>query len=317
MRVLLALDGSAAADQARALTASLEWPARSLVEVLAVARSSLAFAALDPTAAAIDDLRAQLERTVADAARGLSSSGLPVQTKVLSGRPASVIVEEAIRFRADLIVLGSRGHGPITTMLLGSTSSEVADRAACPVLVARDGRVGSMLVAVDGSEPARLAVDFLAGFGLLRSVPTTIVSIVPAVVPLVDPLSGVGFGMYAEPPERTGAGMSEVRVDHERFVSHAAHDLRTAGFEPECQLLDGDPAHVLIELARRRQDPLIVVGTHGRTGIARVVLGSVARNVLLHAPASVLVVRGPVRERRPEIARHAWRPARSGVSPAG
>ncbi|HEU4673705.1 MAG TPA: universal stress protein [Candidatus Limnocylindrales bacterium] len=299
MRVLLALDGSAAADHARVLTGSLDWPAGSVIEVVAVARSTLALTALDPSAPALEEQRARLDRVVADAARALSGGPLSVETRVLSGRPASIIVDEAARFRADLVIVGSRGHGPIPTMLLGSTSAEVVDRAPCPVLVARSEQIGSVVLGVDGSETAQLAIDYLAGFGLLKALPSTVVSVVPPMPPLVDPMSGIGFGMYAEPPERAGAAFSEARAAHERIAMNAAHDLRAAGFDPACEVRDGDPAHVLIELARQRPDALLVVGTHGRTGITRVVLGSVARNVLLHAGASVLVVRGPVRERQP------------------
>ncbi len=311
MRVLLALDGSAAADHARALAASLDWPGGSVAQVLAVASPSPALAALDPTFSPLEEQRVRLDRVVNDAAAMLALAGLTVEMTVLPGRPASVIVDEAGRFRADIVIVGSRGHGPIPSMLLGSTSAEVVDRAPCPVLVARADRIGSVVVGVDGSEPAQLAIDFLAGFSLLRGVPTTVVSVVPPLPPLVDPISGMGFGMYADSPDRASAAYSGARAEHERFAARAAHDLRAAGFAPTSEIRGGDPAHVLIELARQRPDALLVVGTHGRTGLARVVLGSVARNVLTHAGGSVLVVRGPVRERQ---ATRVARPATMGAS---
>ena len=63
---------------------------------------------------------------------------------------------------ADLIVLGSRGHGVITTMVLGSTAAEVVDHASCPVLVARSGSLGSIAFADDGSPSARIAEGVIA-----------------------------------------------------------------------------------------------------------------------------------------------------------
>jgi len=61
---------------------------------------------------------------------------------------------------------------------------------------------------------------------------------------------------------------------------------------PEC--LDGDPATCIVDVAEATKAGLVVVGTRGRTGLARLLLGSVARNVLHHAPCSVLVVHAPV-----------------------
>ena len=73
------------------------------------------------------------------------------------GRPGTVIVDEAQAMAADLVVLGSRGHGRIATMLLGSTAAEVVDHAPCPVLVARGDRFAPLAFADDGSPAARYA----------------------------------------------------------------------------------------------------------------------------------------------------------------
>jgi nucleotide-binding universal stress UspA family protein len=67
--------------------------------------------------------------------------------------------------------------------------------------------------------------------------------------------------------------------------------LRAAGLRASAERLEGDAATVLLSRARATQSDLIVMGTHGRTGLARLVIGSVARNVLHHATCSVLIVR--------------------------
>jgi nucleotide-binding universal stress UspA family protein len=74
----------------------------------------------------------------------------------------------------------------------------------------------------------------------------------------------------------------------------AAHRLRDAGLDAEPEIRVGDPAHEIIAVARARQAGVIIVGTRGQTGLRRLLLGSVARNVLLHAPCSVMVVRSGV-----------------------
>jgi nucleotide-binding universal stress UspA family protein len=300
MRVLVALDGSAGADHARALVASTGWPSGTAFDVLSVVRPAPAFGLLDPSHSGLDHARAELLEVAAIAAAELGDAGFGARANVRVGRPATTIVEEADRFGADLVVVGTRGFGPISTMVLGSVSAEVADRAPCPVLVARADHVGSLLVGVDGSETADCATDYLAGFRLFADRPTTVVSVVPPLIRVVDPLGGVGYGMYDAPAERFAQSIDEARTDHLRFAAAAVRVLAGSGFRVDTEVCEGDPAHVLISLVPERDTPLIVLGTHGRTGMTRAFLGSVARNVLLHSTSSVLVVRGPVRDRSDE-----------------
>jgi nucleotide-binding universal stress UspA family protein len=79
----------------------------------------------------------------------------------------------------------------------------------------------------------------------------------------------------------------------------AAARLREAGFVTTGLLREGSAAHEIVAVAREREAGLIVLGSRGQTGLRRLILGSVARNVLLHAPCSVLVVRESVASARP------------------
>ena len=94
----------------------------------------------------------------------------------------------------------------------------------------------------------------------------------------------------------------------------AATRLHAAGFTVTPLIRQGDPAHEIVAEAKAREAGLIVVGTRGQTGLQRLILGSVARNVLLHAPCSVLVVRESVvprsraEEREPVLAGAASEP---------
>lgn len=300
MRVLLALDGSEQADRARALTASIEWPAGSVIEVISVVSPAVGFG-VGPAIGDPDNLaRSELEKVVGDAIAALRTSAATIGGAVLTGRPASLIVDEAVSFRADLVIVGSRRRGPIPTIVLGSVSAEVVDHSPCPVLVVRGGEAHSIVVGVDGSEISQAAIDFLAGFGLLKGRTVTIASVFPRLGPAVDPFGGT-VGVYDVPPEMLGRSVAEARRDHERYASRAAIELRDAGYRVETDVREGNPAQVLVELAAARDAPMIVLGTRGRTGVTRALLGSVARSVLLHARCSVLVVRGPVREREARL----------------
>jgi nucleotide-binding universal stress UspA family protein len=316
MRVLLAVDGSAASDIARDLVASLKWPSGTVIRLVAVVEPmSSALIGLSPNAATEFDDReipASVDQRLTDAAAQLEEAGRAVEKRVLRGRPASEIVDEATEMRADIIVLGSRGLGRLRSMLLGSVSAEVVDHAPCPVLVARAPSVGRVLVAVDGSTTAGRAVENLADAQYLAGHRLEVLSVRPLFH---------AFGRYwavdlVEPAARTpNVDITEDRQQAELHAARAAKTLAESGFLTCWTIATGDPAHEIIEAARNLGCNLIVMGSRGLTGLDRLLLGSVARNVLLHAPTSVLIVREPVRERQTQSTReHLGRPS---LAPTG
>ena len=82
-----------------------------------------------------------------------------------------------------------------------------------------------------------------------------------------------------------------MRREHEELAATMASQLRSAGLTADQERRDGDPATEVLAAAAEWAADLIAIGTHGRTGLRRLLLGSVARNVLQHAPCSVLIVR--------------------------
>ena len=316
MRVLLAIDGSASSDAARKLVKSLPWPEGTCMRVLAVVEpATLGFAGLSPYPVRdIDEtaISTALATTLADAVKSLEAPGRGVEGRLVRGRPGSLIVEEAAEFRAELIVVGSRGLGRLGSMVLGSVSAEVVDHAPCPVLVARSDRTTRILLAVDGSATSRLAVDHLGGTAYLAGHPVEVLAIGPAIpvpAPVTAPdLSGALAVDHA-------ARVSESRERAEATAATAAEDLRRDGLSVRWSISAGDPAHEIIEAAASLGCDLIVMGSRGLTGVQRILLGSVARNVLLHTRASVLIVREPVRQRLPE--RRRVRESRRAVAVAG
>jgi len=80
---------------------------------------------------------------------------------------------------------------------------------------------------------------------------------------------------------------------HEEITANAERELRAAGVETVAKVMQGDPRAVLVDAARSEHADLIIVGSHGRTGLAKLVMGSVASYVVAHAPCSVLVVKLP------------------------
>jgi nucleotide-binding universal stress UspA family protein len=148
MKILLAIDGSAHSAAALAEVASRRWPSGSEVEVLTIVHSTTPLL-LDPAfvmAAAYVETTQELWRLapelLAAAAARLKHDqpALEVTTKALEGTPRELIVQEARDWGADLIVLGSHGHGPLRQALLGSVATGVAADADCAVEIIRASR---------------------------------------------------------------------------------------------------------------------------------------------------------------------------------
>ncbi len=297
MRILLAVDGSACSDRATRLVSTLQLPDGSMLRIVAAQQPyldvlSLAWATGGEGGRELEteeeiDARNRRE-AVERSERLLAGAGRKVEGFLVRGRPASAIVDEAGAMEADLIVLGSRGHGTIATMVLGSTAAEVVDHAPCPVLVARAELLGAIAFADDGSTPARGAEAVLAQWPIFKGHRVSVVTVAETAVPVA---AGFTPGLYDQVLDSYTRSVDEAREEVRQEASTAAGRLAVAGLIADPIALEGDPAAELIRFAKERQIGTIVMGTRGHTGIARLLLGSVARNVLVHAPCSVLVVR--------------------------
>ena len=158
--VLVATDGSTPARAALTTAVRFPWPegtrASAVVatHVRADYRRSILLGALDRTA----------ELTARQAERAISKQWPDGHARVVDATPVDGILGEAKRVRADVIVLGWRGHGAVRRLLIGSVSRGVTRRAPCPVLVVRQARRAyrRSVIGLDGSANARRAVKFLA-----------------------------------------------------------------------------------------------------------------------------------------------------------
>ena len=106
---------------------------------------------------------------------------------------------------------------------------------------------------------------------------------------------------YVPAPVQTEELLRDMTKFHGEVVTKGARTLKDSGLDAEGRVLQGDARETLLELARKEKVDLIVVGSHGRTGLGKLVMGSVASHIVTHAPCSVLVVRTP------EVAQHAAR----------
>ena len=292
MRILLAIDGSGPSDLATHAVATTRWPTGSTVRVASVV-PRLGWS-LDQNEASREHEPVWRAQTALETAeRLLGGPGRRVETMLLDGRPASAIVDEATAFDADLIVVGSRGHGPWQSLVLGSVSAEIVDHAPCPVLVVRTVPLEPVVLCHDGSDHASRAETLLSLWPLLPGTEVTVVTVAQGAAtywPVApNDASAVSMEAYA-------ADAARGRSDAQDVADAAVARLGRAGIRAQAEVRVGEPAAEIVAAASDHRAGLIVLGTRGHSRIARLLLGSVARNVLMHAPCSVLVAR-PTRSR--------------------
>lgn len=297
MRILLAVDGSPSAARARDLVASLPWPTGSVVRIVAaldIAPALWGGPWIPAIPAGADEYEAQALSelsAVIDAARvPLEAVGLAVETDLLRGSPAFAIPSDARLWKPDLTVVGSRGHGPVESALLGSVSSAVVDHADTPVLVARGDHVRSILLAEDGSPAGMAARDLVLGWTTFAGIPVRVVGVVDVAAPW---RSGIAPTMFSAAMDLYTEMLANSRETYKQVVDATVATLQAAGRSAVGDLRQGEPADQLVHAVHDSAGDLIVIGSRGHTGISRIVMGSVAHSVLLHSRCSVLVVKQP------------------------
>jgi len=238
---------------------------------------------------AIPQARVELDRE----AQRLCESGTQVEPTFVSGSAFDELVATATESKARLIVLGAIGHGLARRVLLGSVAERTAEISPIPTLVVRPGgRLASwirgehelkVLVGYDFSAASDAAlgwVNQLADIGKFQA--TVLYSNWP-------PDAARRFGFEGPLPLVTNPADVQQKLERDlkkRVTKLLPKQEVTVLVEPGW----GTPEGYLFEMASRQKVDLIVVGTHQRRGLGRVLLGSVSRAVLHHAKVAVAVV---------------------------
>ncbi len=228
------------------------------------------------TATLAADGAALLEQAAAVA----TAAGVPVETVDTQGS-ASHALAEASR-GAVMVVLGSRGQGAVSSLILGSTVSHVAAHAHCPVIVVRSETTadGPVVVGVDGSAGSEEVLGWAMDHASRHRLPLEVlhaysIPVYPGVVP------------YVPPVEITEATADfEARVTREVLAGWAE---KYPDVPVTTTVLHGRPGPALVSATERAS--LTVVGSHGRGAFLGMLLGSTSQSLLHHAKGSVAVLR--------------------------
>lgn len=228
-----------------------------------------------------------------EAAR-IRAAGIAVTVHLEHGVPAQQIMARADAQGADLILIGARGHTRFEHLLLGSVVESVVRHATQPVLTIHpsDQRpvepVGTLLFPTDLSADAEAAL--WTAIRLLARRPENKILLVHAfhLAPNVVPFTGFG---EAVPPYF----VENVQEIAEAAVKPVVERLRKRGFDVEAVVERGDPAQIVLDLAKRRAVDVVAIATHPRSPLRRFLLGSTTLRVVEYAPCPVLTVHPPPR----------------------
>jgi nucleotide-binding universal stress UspA family protein len=287
MKILLAIDSSAASELAVNQVALRPWPPATTVEVLSVVEPSNILHVSQLVERATEHAEGLVQR----AAELLRKNQVQATPLVLSGDPKAVIVDHAGATKADFIVVGPHGTAGLTRFLLGSVAKGVVRFSPCSVEVARaragaetDGRGMRVLLATDGSDCSLAAARSIAARPWPSGTEVRVLSAVELSVPLLQP-------PYASSlMETLRADAMQRAQDAIRAAEQIVADAGLSASSAVSVLLDS-PKAIIPDEARQWGADLIVVGSHGHRGINRFLLGSVSEAVAMHAECSVEVIR--------------------------
>jgi nucleotide-binding universal stress UspA family protein len=288
-RVLIATDFSETSEGAVKWAVEIAREHEAEVRLLHALRVPSLSTPLVPIPPDLDlDLQQKATARLAEIEVKLRDSGRPVSSEVRQEEPARAIAAGAQEWPADLLVMGTHGSTGLEHLLLGSVAERVIAIAPCPVLAVHPGdydrhrALRRILVPTDFSDEARRAAE-------------TALELVGARV------KGelVLLHAYHMPVEYTAYGALPTSVRFLDDIAEAskaelakwATDLTRRGWQVTATVEEGAPAGVIQRVAEERQVDLVAMGTHGRGGWKGVVLGSIAKRVVQHAPCPVLTVR--------------------------
>jgi nucleotide-binding universal stress UspA family protein len=289
MRVLVAVDGSGSSEAVIREVTRRPWPAGSEIAVMTI---------VDPyfftkAPLLLEEAKQSAQKSVEELARPLVEAGLQVSPTVALGNPRHALPQTASEWRADLVIMGSHGRGAVGRLLVGSTTQAVLRHALCSVEIVRSKREVSgpemrVLVPTDGSEHAQAAVKAVAARPWPPGSEFRVIA---------SPEYPVLVGEYPYYAPEQVADLTKQSLEHANAaVEKSAALLAKAGLKVRSDVIEpkDTPSHSILEAAKEWNADLIVMGSHGRRGFDRLILGSVSETVALHAPCSVEVVRMPL-----------------------
>lgn len=280
-RIMVPLDGSPLAGQALPLAKMLAARCRAKVVL---------FQALAPVSDArhAEALRSQAHVYLEGVRKDFAAAGIEAETELRVGAPATAILEFAESTGVDLMVMATHGRSGALRWIYGSVADKVLHSTRVPVLLIRVSEqprpvepITRIVVPLDGSALAEKALD--PARQLAAAFDAEVVLLVVWQIPAIG-FENVPISVLDEWEEAA-------RADAERYVADVKNRLQAQGIRVQAKTQCGGAAESILETAESANAHLIVMSSHGRSGISRWVLGSVADRVLRSSAIPVLLIR--------------------------
>ena len=312
-RILTPLDGSEVSEQvlpyARALASGLSLPLTLLMSI-------------EPDHPTIGEMlnpaihwheteahrRGHAESYLSSVSARLTGAGLVVESSLLHGEPAAGIVGEATQDPGVLITMASHGRSGFARWWMGSVADKVLHMADNPLLIVRSQQEGHssqerplqrLVVPVDGSELAEGVFPHVAYLSRSLDLPVDLLRVTLSEAEYYQAMS---MGLRILPPTLPSFQSFAENLDGEALVylSGAKERLERMGAGPvSVRVLQGAAAESIVDQATASANSLVAMTTHGRSGVGRMILGSVAERVVRQSGGPVLLVRSHHREEMP------------------
>jgi nucleotide-binding universal stress UspA family protein len=253
-----------------------------------------------------DSLRWEAERAYVTRIRKQLGPRSEVATRiaVLNGPVAEVLTTYAAFNQVDLIVMTTHGRGGLARAWLGSVADALLRHSSVPVLLVRateDTAIASlpegpprMLVALDGSRLAEEVLEPAVNLGRSLGAEYTLLRV-------INPLGVMGDLSLVFAPRMGRAVASQRETEAKTYLDGIARWFRDRGLEVKTKVIDSEqPAETILDEAERHGFGFIAMATHGRSGLSRLLMGSVASRVLHGTSVPLLLC-------RPRVGRHQSR----------
>ncbi|WP_027190779.1 universal stress protein [Fundidesulfovibrio putealis] len=225
-------------------------------------------------------LRQPCEQALDNAKREAALRGLPLTTVCEEGEPGQMIADLADSMRADLVVMGRRNTSTMGRLLLGSVTARTIGFSNTDVLIVPDGAVVNLrrlVLATDGSRFSQHAAQKALALG--RELDSMV-----EVVSVMD----VPNEYLALAPQAA----QELAASTKGFIAEVMDMARAAGVAAKSRLLEGNAPEEILRFAEEGGNGTIVIASHGRTGLRRLLMGGVVEWIVAHSTLPVWVTKG-------------------------
>ena len=236
-----------------------------------------------------------LEDYINRIASSLREEGLKADPVVLYGSAADKILDHADKNNIDLIVMATHGRSGISRWWVGSVAEKVISAAKTPMLLVPAKKAGKtetagkltiskIVIPLDGSDTGQAALPYAETLARKMGASISLIQIIPSPGTMDPSIPGGAYWIKF---------VEAVNDTAKDYLTGIAKKLSNQGFQTTYEVITGDPAYKIVEYAEHATASLIAMSTHGRSGIARWVLGSVTDKVLHGAKTPVWIVRPP------------------------